>query len=430
MNPTRSVPHAAAPACDDVRVAGTVASVDDARALAGLKELVPRMRGHATTIFGEMSALAAELGAVNLGQGFPDSDGPQQLKDIAIGAIRDGSGNQYPTAHGLPDLRAAIAEHQRRWYGLDVDPADGVVVSTGASEALAAALLALVQPGDEVLVLEPYFDLYSAAISLAGGRKVSVPLLPPSAPGEGFRLDSRALRSAVTPRARLLLLNSPHNPTGMVLSETELAEVAAVVREHDLLVLSDEAYEHLVFEPARHIPIATLPGMADRTITVGSGGKSFSFTGWKVGWASGPASLIRPVRVVRQHLSYVSGGPFQPAMAAGLRLPDRYFSEFAAELAAKRDRLSRGLGALGFGVCGTEGTYFVVTDVRPVGFADGLDFCQQLPARAGVVAIPVQALCDGPVGDPYVRWTFCKQRPVLDEALRRLGQAFAGSGAS
>ena len=291
-----------------------------------------------------------------------------------------------------------------------------MVVGTGASEVIQSALMALVDEGDEVVVFEPWFDIYAAGISLARGRRVGVPM-----GGPGLRPDLDRLRAAVTPRTRLILLNSPHNPTGIVFTPEELAEVARIAIDNDVLVLSDEAYEHLWFDGHRHVPIATLPGMWERTVTVGSGGKTFSFTGWKVGWASGPADLISAVRVVRQHLSYVSGGPFQYAMAHGLRMPDDYFTAFRADLAAKRDLLSGGLSDLGLTVIPTEGTYFVTTDIRGLGYADGLAFCRDLPRRTGVVAIPHQAFCDDPsIGAPYVRWAFCKQPSVLDEALRRL----------
>jgi N-succinyldiaminopimelate aminotransferase len=380
--------------------------------------LVPRMAEHTTSIFAEMSTLALEVGAINLGQGFPDTDGPDLLKDIAVAAIREGRGNQYPPPHGLPLLREAIARHQARFYGLAVDPDTGVVVTTGASEAIQAALLALVDEGDEVVVFEPWFDIYTAGISLARGVRVGVPMR-----GPGLRPDLDALRAAVGPRTRLILLNSPHNPTGIVFTPAELAEVARIAIEHDVLVLSDEAYEHLWFAGHRHVPIATLPGMWERTVTVGSGGKTFSFTGWKVGWASGPGELIAAVRVTRQHLSYVSGGPFQYAMAAGLGMPDDYFDGFRADLAARRDLLADGLAALGMRAIEAEGTYFVTTDVRPLGYADGLAFCRELPGRAGVVAIPHQAFCDdADIGAPYVRWAFCKRPDVLFEALDRLAR--------
>ncbi len=377
--------------------------------------LTTRMRPHTRTIFGEMSATAARLGAVNLGQGFPDVDGPADLAEIAIAAIRDGRGNQYPPAHGLPLLRQSIAEHQQRFYGLEVDPDTEVVVATGASEVIAATLLALLEPGDEVVMFDPYFDLYLADVALAGGVRVTVPLVGPD-----LRPDVAALESAITPRTRLLLINSPHNPTGIVFTPTELAGIADVAIRHDLLVLSDEAYEHLWFDDNRHIPIATLPGMWERTVTVGSGGKSFSFTGWKVGWGTGPQPLIAAVRVVRQHLSYVSSGPFQWAMAAGLQLPDSYFDDFRRGLAAQRDLLSLGLRDLGMRVLTTQGTYFISADVTALGFSSGTQFCEWIPEHAGVVAIPMSALSDHHDADGFVRWAFCKTPATLREALDRL----------
>ncbi len=381
-----------------------------------MSHLVQRMRPYERTVFGEMSALATTLGAVNLGQGFPDTGGPRQVREAAERAIVEGHGDQYPPAHGYPDLRTAISEHQRRFYDLYVDPAKGVVVTTGASEAIASAVLALVEPDDEVMVLDPYFDLYAAVIALAGAQRVAVPLT-----ADALRPDLTAMRAAVTPRTTMLLLNTPHNPTGVVFTRSELQDIAEFAIDHDLLVIADEAYEHLWFDDNVHIPIASLPGMAERTLTVGSGGKTFSFTGWKVGWASGPADLIGPVRVIRQHLSYVSGGPFQEAMAVGLRLPDSYFDGFRADLAGKRDRLCAGLEELGLRVIPPQGTYFATTDVRPLGFADGDEFCHRVPHEAGVVAIPLSALSDHPEASaPYVRWAFCKRDEVLDEGLRRL----------
>lgn len=374
------------------------------------------MRPYERTVFGEMSALATRLDAVNLGQGFPDTGGPPEVRLVAEHAIRDGLGDQYPPAHGYPDLRAAIAEHQKRFYGLAVDPADEVVVATGASEAIAATVLALVEPGQQVLVLDPYFDLYAATIALAGAQRVAVPLT-----ADALRPDIGAIRAALTPDTRLLLLNSPHNPTGTVFTRDELVELAALATEHDLLVLADEAYEHLWFDGSPHIPISTLPGMRERTVTVGSGGKSFSFTGWKIGWATGPADLIAAVRVVRQHLSYVSGGPFQYAIAAGLRLPKDSYERFRADLAGKRDRLCTGLAGLGFQVVPPQGTYFASTDVRPLGFANAEEFVRRAAHEARVVAIPQSALSDHPeVSAPYVRWAFCKRTEVLDEAVQRL----------
>lgn len=378
------------------------------------------MLEHQSTVFGEMSALAVATGSVNLGQGFPDTDGPQLVKDAAIRAIEDGRGNQYPPAHGLPQLRTAIAEHQQRFYGIELDPVTDVVVTTGASEAIAAALLALVDTGDEVVMFSPWFDLYAAAVSLAGGTRVEVPLT-----AGDFRPDAEALRSAITPRTRLLLLNSPHNPTGSVFTRDELTAIAEVVEEHDLWVISDEAYEHLVYSGAEHVPFSTIPGMAERTVTIGSAGKSLSFTGWKVGWATGPTDLVAAVRVPRQHLSFVSGGPFQWAVVEGLALPDDYWRGFRDGLEAQRDQLCDGLAALGFPVTVPEGTYFATTDVRPLGYVDGWAFCRDLPHRAGVVAIPHEVFHDDPeAGRPFVRWAFCKRPEVLAEALERLSRAF------
>ncbi len=378
------------------------------------------MREHASTVFGEMSALAAATGSVNLGQGFPDTDGPDLVRDAAIRAIREGRGNQYPPVHGVPELRAAIAEHQRRFYGLELDPATDVCVATGASEAIAAALLALVDVGDEVVMFAPWFDLYAAAVSLAGGRRVEVALTAGT-----FRPDAESLRTAIGPQTRVLLLNSPHNPTGSVFTREELTTIAAVVREHDLWVISDEAYEHLVFTGSEHIPFATIPGMAERTVTIGSAGKSLSMTGWKVGWATGPTELVASVRVTRQHLSFVSSGPFQWAVAEGLALPDSYWESFRDGLEHQRDLLCDGLAALGFPTTVPQGTYFATTDVRPLGYDDGWAFCRDLPHRAGVVAIPHQVFHDDPdAGKPFVRWAFCKRPEVLDEALSRLRRAF------
>lgn len=386
--------------------------------------LVPAMLGYQRTVFGEMSALATELGAVNLGQGFPDTDGPQALRDAAISAIREGRGNQYPPAHGLPQLRRAIAAHQQQWYGLAPDWESGVVVTTGASEALAAAILALVAPGDEVIMLDPYFDVYAAVVALAGGVRVAVPLREP-----GLRPDLDALAAAVTPRTRLILLNTPHNPTGVVLTPAELSGIAAIALAGDLIVVSDEAYEHLWFDDHRHRPIAGLPGMWERTLTIGSAGKMFSLTGWKVGWASGPADLIGAVRVVRQHLSYVSGGPFQWAVAEGLAADEAYFGDLRATMAAQRDLLAAGLSQLGLGVVPAAGTYFLSTDVRPLGFPDGDSFVSWAAHQAGVVAIPMAALSDHPeVTGPYVRWAFCKSPETIGAGLQRLATGLAARG--
>lgn len=379
------------------------------------------MREHATSVFAEISDLARRTESINLGQGFPDTDGPAEIADIARACIADGRGNQYPPAPGIPELRYAIGAHADRFYGLTVNPDTDVVVTTGASEALQSAFMAFVERGDEVVMFEPWFDIYAAGISLADGVRIGVPLAGPS-----LRPDIDALREAISPRTKVLLINSPHNPTGVVFTRAELEAIASIAIERDLIVISDEAYEHLWFDDHRHIPIATLPGMWDRTVTIGSGGKSFSFTGWKVGWAYGPAHLISAVKVVRQHLSFVSGGPFQYAIAHGLGMPDQYFTEFRHDLSAKRDHLTAGLSELGLGVIPSQGTYFLTTDVRPLGYEGGLTFCRDIAKKAKVVAIPHQLLCDdAKVGAPYVRWAFCKQPEVLNAALERLRSGLA-----
>ena len=378
--------------------------------------LVHRMRSHEASIFGEMSSKAHQLGALNLGQGFPDQDGPESIKQAAMRAISDGRGNQYPPAHGLPELRRQVAAHQERFYGLTPDWRSEICITTGASEAIGAAVLALVEPGDEVMMFDPYFDVYTAVTSLAGAHRVCVPLV-----GSELRPDLAALAEQMSDRTRLLILNSPHNPTGVVFTETELKEIARLAVKHDVIVLADEAYEHLWFDGHPHVPIATLPEMWDRTVTIGSAGKSFSFTGWKVGWAIGPAELIRAVRVVRQHLSYVSSGPFQWAITDALQLPDSYYEDFRRDLAEKRDQLSTSLDRIGFRVLPTQGTYFLTTDIRSLGFASGEEFCSWVPENAGVVAIPHSALSDNPQATaPYVRWAFCKKSSELSEAARRL----------
>lgn len=321
-----------------------------------------RLAEFGTTVFAEMSALALRTGAINLGQGFPDTDGPEEVREAAVRALRDGRGNQYPPGPGISELRTAIAAHQQRRYGLSVDPDTEVLVTAGATEAIAASLLALVEPGDEVIALEPYYDSYAASIAMAGGTRVPVTLRP----AEGrFRLDLDELRDAVTDRTRLLLINTPHNPTGTVLTREELASIAELAVERDLLVVTDEVYEHLVFDDAEHFPLASFPGMRDRTVTISSAGKTFSFTGWKVGWATGSRELVTAVRTAKQYLTYVSAGPFQYAIAEALRLPDSYFDGFRADLRRKRDLLGDGLRAAGFEVYQPQGTYFITTDITP-----------------------------------------------------------------
>ncbi|MFF3963768.1 pyridoxal phosphate-dependent aminotransferase [Streptomyces griseorubiginosus] len=377
-----------------------------------------RLAEFGTTIFAEMSALALSTGSINLGQGFPDTDGPEEVREAAVRALRDGRGNQYPPGPGVPELRTAVAAHQERRYGLSWDPDTEVLVTAGATEAIAAALLALVEPGDEVVALEPYYDSYAACIAMAGGTRVPVTLRPHDG---RFRLDLDELRAAVTDRTRLLLINTPHNPTGTVLTREELTAVAELAVERDLLVVTDEVYEHLVFDEAEHLPLATFPGMRERTVTIGSAGKTFSFTGWKVGWITAAPGLVSAVRSAKQFLTYVSSGPFQYAVAEALALPETYFTAFREDMRAKRDLLATGLKDAGFEVFRTAGTYFITTDIRPLGETDGFAFCRALPERAGVVAIPNAVFYDHrEAGAPFVRFAFCKRTEVLEEAAQRL----------
>jgi N-succinyldiaminopimelate aminotransferase len=374
-----------------------------------------RLDGMGTTIFAEMSALALHTGSVNLGQGFPDVDGPPEIAAAAAAAIMEGRGNQYPPGPGIPELRRAVAGHQKRFYGQDIDPDTEVLVTAGATEAIAAALIALMEPGDEAIAFEPYYDSYAACIAMAGGTRVPVTLRPP-----GFRPDLHALRAAITPRTRLILLNSPHNPTGAVFSRAELAAIAALACEHDLLVVSDEVYEHMVFD-GEHVPIAALPGMRERTVTISSAAKTFSFTGWKIGWVTGTPELVTAVRTVKQFLTYVTGGPFQYAVAEALALPDAYYASISAGLRGKRDLLCAGLAGVGFEVYRPAGTFFITTDIRGLGEQDGMGFCRELPRRAGVVAIPSSVFYDDKeAGRTQVRFAFCKKEEVLREALARL----------
>jgi N-succinyldiaminopimelate aminotransferase len=368
-----------------------------------------------TTIFAEMSALALDTDSVNLGQGFPDVDGPHEIAAAAAAAIMEGRGNQYPPGPGIPELRRAVADHQKRFYALDVDPDAEVLVTAGATEAIAAALIALMEPGDEAIAFEPYYDSYAACIAMAGGTRVPITLRPP-----GFRPDLDALRAAITPRTRLILLNSPHNPTGAVFSRAELAQIAALACEHDLLVVSDEVYEHMVFD-GEHVPIGSLPGMRERTVTISSAAKTFSFTGWKIGWVTATPELVTAVRTVKQFLTYVTGGPFQYAVAEALAMPDAYYASIAADLRVKRDLMCAGLAEARFEVYQPAGTFFVTTDIRGLGEKDGMEFCRELPRRAGVVAIPSSVFYDDQeAGRTQVRFAFCKKEEVLREALARL----------
>ena len=374
-----------------------------------------RLEGLGTTIFAEMSARALATGSVNLGQGFPDVDGPRSIAQVAADAVMTGKGNQYPPGPGIPELRNAIADHQRRFYGLDFDPATEVLVTAGATEAVAAAMLALLEPGDEVIALEPYYDSYAANIAMAGAQRVPVTLRAPD-----FRPDLAGLEDKITARTRLILLNTPHNPTGAVLTRDELQKIANIAIKHDLLVVTDEVYEHLTFD-VPHIPIVTFPGMRERTVSISSAGKAFSFTGWKVGWVTGTRELVDAVKTAKQFLTFVASGPFQYAVAEALKLPDEYYENLREDLKKKRDLLTAGLADIGFDVYPPDGTYFVTTDIAPLGGTDGIDFCLNLPERAGVVAIPSALFYDDESeGRTKVRFAFCKRQETLEEALKRL----------
>lgn len=386
---------------------------------------VSRLRPYATTIFAETSALAARIGAVNLGQGFPDEDGPPAMLKAAQDAIAEGV-NQYPPGIGIAPLRQAIAGQRKRHFGVDYDPDTEVLVTVGATEAIAAAVLGLVEPGSDVVLVEPFYDSYSPVVAMAGARRVAVPLVPD---GRGFALDVDALRRAVTPATRAVIVNSPHNPTGMVLTEIELAAIAEVAVGADLLVITDEVYEHLVYsapEERRHLPLAGFDGMAERTVTISSAGKRFNCTGWKIGWACGPADLIAGVRAAKQYLSYVGGAPFQPAVAQALDTEDAWVTALRTSLQTRRDRLANGLREIGFEVHDSSGTYFLCADPRPLGFDDSTAFCATLPGLVGVAAIPMSAFCS-PESTPavwnhLVRFTFAKNNDTLDEAIRRLSK--------
>jgi N-succinyldiaminopimelate aminotransferase len=382
---------------------------------------VSRLRPYATTVFAEMSALAARVGAVNLGQGFPDEDGPPAMLKAAQDAISEGV-NQYPPGLGIASLRQAVAAQRQRDYGIDYDPDTEVLVTVGATEAIAAAVLGLVEPGSEVIVIQPFYDSYSPVVAMAGAQRVVVPMI---VDGRGFALDVDALRRALTPRTRALIVNSPHNPTGMVLGEAELAAIADFAVTADLLVITDEVYEHLVYSGRRHVPLARFDGMAERTITISSAAKMFNCTGWKIGWACGPAHLLAGLRAAKQYLTYVGGAPFQPAVARALNTEQAWVAALRATLQQRRDRLAAGLAGIGFEVHDSFGTYFLCADPRPLGYHDSSAFCAALPEKVGVAAIPLSAFCDPEAEDArvwnhLVRFTFCKRDDTIDEAIRRL----------
>ncbi|WP_295013057.1 aminotransferase class I/II-fold pyridoxal phosphate-dependent enzyme [uncultured Microbacterium sp.] len=371
----------------------------------------------APTIFAEISALAARTGAINLGQGFPDEDGPAEVLEAAQAAIRAGT-NQYPPGRGAPDLLHAIAEHQRRFYGLALDPERQILVTAGATEAIAAALLALVDgPDDEIVVFEPFYDSYAAITALSGARLRTVPLRAPD-----FQPDPAELAAAVTDRCRVILVNDPHNPTGAVLTPAIRAEIVRLAERHDAIIVTDEVYEHLAFT-GPHVPIATMEGAPERTLTISSAGKTFSVTGWKIGWIHGPAELVTAVLSVKQFLTYVNGAPFQPAVATGLRLPDAFFEDAAETLKAKHELLAEGLLAAGFGVHRPAGGYFTVADASAIDGADAAAFCRSLPERIGVAAIPLTAFVRPEHRADYaglVRFAACKRPEVIAEASSRL----------
>jgi len=372
------------------------------------------MREFGETIFAEMSALAVKTGSINLGQGFPDTDGPQEIAELAITAIRDGH-NQYPPGLGIKKLRDAISHHQMRFYGLEFDPETEVLVTAGATEAIAASLLAICEQGDEIITFEPYYDSYAASIALAGGVRRVVTL---NTPDYSFSIED--LKKLINPKTKAVLLNSPHNPTGKVFTHNELSQIANLCIEHDLVAICDEVYEHLVFE-GEHIPLIQYPGMRDRTIQISSAGKTFSFTGWKIGWVCAQPALLDTVRTAKQFLTYVNGAPFQHAIAEALNLSDHYFDNFLEDMRVKRDCLSQGLEKAGLTTFTPQGTYFVTADIEKLGYEDGKQFCLDLPVQCGVVAVPNVVFYDNKdLGSTLIRFAFCKKLDVLEEAVERL----------
>jgi N-succinyldiaminopimelate aminotransferase len=376
--------------------------------------LTSRLQGFGTTIFAEMTGLAQRHGAVNLGQGFPDFQGPEFISRAAIEAIEAGH-NQYCRTHGIPELNAAIAEHQARFWSLQYDPESEITVYAGATEAIFATLSALCEVGDEVILFEPYYDSYRASVAMTGAVERLVTLRSPD-----FAFDEQQLRAAFSAKTRAILINTPHNPSGKVYSRAELELIASLCIEHDVLAITDEVYEHLVFD-GEHVPLASLPGMRERTIVISSAGKSFSFTGWKIGHTCAPAAITKALRSAHQFITFCNATPFQRAMVHGFRAPDSYFEQFLREYRARRDKLCEGLAEVGFEVLTPAGTYFIQTDIRPLGWHDDFEFCRMLPEKVGVAAIPTSAFySDRAAGKHLVRWAFCKTDAVLDEALARL----------
>lgn len=383
--------------------------------------LVSRMREFGETIFAEMSALATRLNAINLGQGFPDTNGPAGMLATATDAITAGV-NQYPPGPGMPELRAAVARQRERDYGLRYDPDSEIFVTVGATEGISCAVLSLVEPGDEVVVFEPFYDSYPAVVALAGARLKPVTLRPDTAGGR-FSFDRDELRAAVTDRTRLILVNSPHNPTGTVFTAEELTVIAQECQRHDVVAVTDEVYEHLAYDGVPHIPLAGLPGMAERCVSISSAGKTFSVTGWKTGWVCAPRRFITAVQTVKQFTTFTANGALQLAVAYALDNESDWVAAQRIDLQAKRDRLAAGLAAAGLECFRPQGTYFIQTDVRSLGISDGTEFCRTLPHRAGVVAIPSSVFyADPEAGKPYARFAFCKRNEVIDAAARRLAE--------
>lgn len=375
-----------------------------------------------TTIFTVMSALAVEHGAINLGQGFPDYDGPEDVIEAAAAALKDGR-NQYPPMTGVPELRQAVAAANRRFYGLEVDPNAEVVVTSGATEAITACLMAVLNPGDECVLIEPLYDTYLPVVKLLGAIPKLVRLSPPK-----WELPRAELAAAFGPKTKAILLNTPMNPTGKVFRASELAFIADLLQRHDAYAICDEVYEHLTFDGWKHIPLMTLPGMRERCMRIGSAGKTFSLTGWKIGYVTCDRSLAPNVAKAHQNLTFTTPPNLQRGVAVGLGKDDAYFEWLSASLQAKRDRLAAGLARLGFGVLPTEGSYFITTDFRPLGFnGDDVAFCRALTVEAKVTAIPVTAFyasADAP--SHYARFAFCKGDAVLDAALERLERWIEG----